>query len=340
MNNPVAEIHFVATHSAAPTYPVMRPASHEKPATMPGDAPIPRLHVVSRVSRREPPGESVSPALTSSADARALFESSLDAIEGAIRFVCHRNRLDPAEAEEFESEVKLRFVEKDYEILRRFQHRSSLRTYLVVVIQRQFLDYRNHLWGKWRSSAEATRLGPVAIALERMLVREGLDLDQAGETLRTNEGVAVSREELAAIASRLPVRIRRSVVGEEALETFAEERQSPEAGVIAGEPSAIGARIRFALAPAVQAFSDQDRLILRLRFQDDLGVADIARALHLDQKPLYRRFESLLRRLREALEAAGIDRDTARDAISRKDVDISLALLGETRAIDRPSNSA
>ena len=45
MNNPVAEIHFVATHSAAPAYPVMRPASHEKPATMPGDAPIPRLHV-------------------------------------------------------------------------------------------------------------------------------------------------------------------------------------------------------------------------------------------------------------------------------------------------------
>ena len=335
MNNPVAEIHFVATHSAAPVYPVMRPASREEPAAMPGDVQPPRLHVVSR---RDLPAESVSPSLASSPNALELFESNLPVIEGAIRFVCHRHRLTAAEAEEFESEVKLRFVERDYDILRRFQHRSSLRTYLVVVIQRLFLDYRNHLWGKWRASAEATRLGPVAISLEQLLVRDGLDLDQACETLRTNEGVTLGRDELAEIAARLPVRTRRSVVGEDALENVVEERQSPEAGVLAGEPGAIGARIRIALAPAVRALSDQDRLILRLRFQDDLGVADIARALHLDQKPLYRRFESLLRRLRDALETAGIDRDAARDAVSRKDVDISLALLGEARAIDGPES--
>ena len=335
MNNPVAEIHFVATQSAAPAYRVIGPASYDEPAAMPGDVHPPRLHVVSR---RDAAAESISLA---PASPRALFESSLPVIDGAIRFVCHRHRLAAAEAEEFASEVKLRFVEKDYEILRRFQQRSSLRTYLVVVIQRLFLDYRNHIWGKWRASAEATRLGPVAMSLERLLVREGLDLDQACETLRTNEGVALGRDELAAIAARLPVRTRRSVVGEEMLEHVVEARPSPEAGAIAGEPDAIGARIRQALAPTVQGFSDQDRLILRLRFQDDLGVADIARALHLEQKPLYRRFESLLRRLRDALEAAGIDRAAARDAVSRKDVDISLALLGEARAIDgRPSDSA
>ena len=87
-------------------------------------------------------------------------------------------------------------------------------------------------------------------------------------------------------------------------------------------------RILDALTTAVQALGDQDRVILRLRFQDGLAVADIARALHLDQKPLYRRFDALLNQLRAALEAAGIDRTEASEIVNRKDVDISLALLG------------
>ena len=83
----------------------------------------------------------------------------------------------------------------------------------------------------------------------------------------------------------------------------------------------------------MRSLSDLDRLILRLRFQDGLAVADIARALHLDQKPLYRRFEELLRRLRAALEAAGIDPVQACELVNRKDVDISLALLGGTPGV-------
>ena len=335
MNNPLAEIQFIASPGAMAACAVMGPATLQESVIsviMPANVPGPRLRVVSP---RDTDGESASADGATSSSARALFESSLPIIAGVVRFVCHRHRLDPEESKEFESEVMLWLVDRDYKIIGRFQHRSSLRTYLVVVIQRLFLDYRNHLWGKWRSSAEAIRLGPVAVRLERLLAREGYDFDQACETLRTNEGVTLSRAELADIAARFPIRTRRSVVGEEALETVAESGGSPDAGALAADPSAIGMQIRRALAPAVQALADQDRLILRLRFQDGLGVADIARALHLEQRPLYRRFESLLRGLRDALEAAGIDRDAAREAVSRKDVDISLALLGEAPAADR-----
>ena len=259
-----------------------------------------------------------------------LFVSNLETVNGILRFVCQRHKLTPTEAEEFGSEVRLRLVENDYEVLRRFQRRSSLRTYLTVVVQRIYLDYRNHVWGKWRPSAEARRLGPIAIRLETLLARDGLRFEQACEALRTNEGVVLTDAELAAIAVRLPLRLRRSVVGEEALQGVAAIESESDAGILSRERQNAARQVVNALSAAVQALQDQDRLILRLRFQENLSVADIARALHLEQKPLYRRFDALLQQLRNALEAAGIDRLAACDIVNRGDIDISLALLWES----------
>ena len=95
-----------------------------------------------------------------SSASEAGFLSNLAIIDRIVRFICRRHKISESEAEDFSSEVRLRLVENDYEVFRRFQHRSSLRTYLTIVIQRIYLDYRNHLWGKWRPSAEARRLGP------------------------------------------------------------------------------------------------------------------------------------------------------------------------------------
>lgn len=332
MNNPVAEISEIAKDGPSAACTPIRPSARRCAAATPARRRTPRLHVMSRRGAR---GDSAPAVASSAANARTLFEANLSNVERVIRFVCHRNRLDAAQAEEFGAEVMLLLVADDCDILRRFQHRSSLRTYLTVVIQRMLLDYRVRLWGKWRPSAEATRLGAVAVRLER-LAHEGCGFDQACETLLTNEGVTLSRAELEAIWVRLPIRTRRSVVGDEMLDTLPQNPDSPDAGIAAQRTHDVGLQIRRALAPAVEELSDQDRLILRLRFQAGMGVADVARALHLDQKPLYRRFEALLRHMREALETAGIDRVAARDAVEHKDVDISLALLRDTSAAPAP----
>ena len=99
--------------------------------------------------------------------------------------------------------------------------------------------------------------------------------------------------------------------------------------ILSRERQAATRRVLSALSGAVQTLGDQDRLILRLKFQEGLGVADIARALHLEQKPLYRRVDALLLQLRAALEAAGIDRLEAVEIVNREDADISLVLLAD-----------
>ena len=55
----------------------------------------------------------------------AMFVSHLDVVESVIRHVCQRQKLSGSDAEEFDSEVKVRLVDHDYEVFRKFQHRSS-----------------------------------------------------------------------------------------------------------------------------------------------------------------------------------------------------------------------
>ena len=136
----------------------------------------------------------------------ALFLSQLAVIERVISFVSSRHHLPGVDADDFGAHVKLKLIEDDYAVLKKFEGRSSLRTYLTVVIQRLFLDYRIAAWGKWRPSAEATRGGEIAILLERLTSRDGYSFDEACELLETNHQVTLPRAELEAMAGRLPGR--------------------------------------------------------------------------------------------------------------------------------------
>src|SRR5262249_45050717 len=155
--------------------------------------------------------------------------------------------------------------------------------------------------------------------LEMLITRDGLSFDHACETLQTNESVTLDRAALEEMAKRLPVRTPRIRVGEEALDGIPHVDMPPDAQVFAASRSASARKIRHAVARAVEALPPQDQLILRLCFYEEFSVADIARTLQLEQKPLYRRLENLLSRLRNALEAAGIDADQARAAVDDRD---------------------
>src|SRR5207247_4910890 len=127
-------------------------------------------------------------------------------IERVVVWVCARRCLRGADAEDFASTVKLRLIEDDYEVLARFEGRSSLKTYLTVVVNRFYLDYQTQRFGKWRSSAEARRLGPVALRLEVLLYRDGLTFEEASGVLRTDMRVTDSVEALYEMKRKLPLR--------------------------------------------------------------------------------------------------------------------------------------
>jgi len=114
--------------------------------------------------------------LMSYALGRRIEPYDMPTIRRIVSSIGRRHRLAPAEVEDFTAEVQLRLISDDYGILRKFQSRCSLRTFLTVVIQRMFLDYRNANWGKWRPSLRSRREGRVAVLFERLTVRDGLIL--------------------------------------------------------------------------------------------------------------------------------------------------------------------
>ncbi len=242
-------------------------------------------------------------------DDESVFLSSLPVINDVVAQVCRRHRLTADESDEFAAEVRLQFIERRYEPLRRFEGRSSLRTYLTVVIQRLFLDYRNRLWGKWRPTAEARRLGPHAIQLERLVIRDGWNVEPATELLKTNYGVNLD-EGLSALCLRLAQRQpSRQVVPESEAADVEGALPPADAHVVRAEHDFLAKRVHAALDRARQTLAPEERLILRMRFDEGVPVADIARALHLNQKRLYRTIEQMLTRLRQRLEADGISKE-------------------------------
>src|SRR5215212_7376883 len=113
-----------------------------------------------------------SRAIGTASNPEAMFLANLSLIDRIIAVTARRNALGGADAEDFGAWTKGRLVEGDYAILRKFNQRSSLATYLTVVITNLLRDYRNSRWGRWRPSAEARRCGPVAVRLEELLYRD------------------------------------------------------------------------------------------------------------------------------------------------------------------------
>ena len=247
-------------------------------------------------------------------EAEHTFVDQLATVDHVTSFIARRHHLSAADAADFASHVRLKLIEGEYAVFRKFQGRSNLRTYLTVVIGRLFLDYRIAAWGKWRPSAEARRGGRIAMLLEQLLIRDRHTLDEACEILAAAHAVTLTRAELADIAARLPVRLRPRFEPVDALAETADARASADASIVAHERESQSARIIQVLKAVMSQLDVQDRLILTMRFEDGRTVAEIALLLRLEQKPLYRRVEALLRRLRTALEQEGIDAGTAMEA--------------------------
>jgi len=241
---------------------------------------------------------------------------NLAVIDRVVAFVCRRHRLERSDCEDFASIVHLKLIEDDYAVLRAYEGRSGFATYISIVVQRAALDYRIRMWGKWHPSAEAKRLGAIAIELEQILHRDGRTIDDALSILAAKHD-DITRDSLIALAAQLPQRApkRRDVDVEEAESVAVTHGGGVEEPLLAEERRRLSERVSSIMSSLIERLPDDDRVILQLRFEGGMTVAQIARALRLDQKLTYRRIERRMRELREELARCGIAADDVRDLI-------------------------
>ncbi len=263
---------------------------------------------------------------TSVGSGRAQFEEHYELIHKTIYGVARRKRLDAESVEEFSGFAFVKMLDDDAAVLRNFEGRSTLKTYLVTVVQRLYLDFQIHRYGKWRPSRRALRLGPLAIDLDRLLHRDGRTLREAADWLRERGFGEHSHDELATLARSFPNQRRRPRL--EQLERA--EEVACDGGVeerlFARDRTRAATRIGTALSRALASLSAEDRLLLRLRFEQELSVRAIATHMGTEARQLYSRFDRLTAILRRALEREGIGKDAAAPLFETWGPDLGLAL--------------
>jgi RNA polymerase sigma factor for flagellar operon FliA len=215
-------------------------------------------------------------------------------------------------------------------VLRKFEGRSSFSTYMTTVIQRLYFQWRVQMWGKWRPSAEAKRLGEKAITLERLLTRDGFTYGEALETLTTGTR-AFTREEVEAIYLRLPERMPRPVLVA-ALAPDAAPTVDAEKELFTAERRKTARAAAAAVDEAMAGMDPESQVILQMRFWNNKKVPEIATALRIEAKRLYKKIDRLLETLRAALEKAGIERETIADLLDRSDHELSFFGGGKSGA--------
>jgi len=266
-----------------------------------------------------------------------LFRANLPLIDRVIGRVCAKGHLFGADAEDFASDVRLELMADDYAILRSWERRSSLPTFLTVVVQRLLINARVRQSGRWHPSNEALRIGPAAVALERLLWRDGRSLAEALPIVRSiNPSLSVKH--LEAMAERLPPRAPRPKAAEVDPDLLV-GRESAEARTSEAEARRVSEHANDVVRRTMASMSLEDRMILRFRFGRGMTIADIARIMDLEQRPLYRRLEASLRGLRTALTAAGIDAGTVADLIGSPFQSMNFDLADEENGGDRLSKS-
>lgn len=270
-------------------------------------SPVPSQH-------RPLPGG--APRLRAAEHYEALLLENLPFIERTVASIARRNALKPWDADDFEGLVKLRLVADDFAVLRKFEGRAKLTTFLTTVIQNLFRDFRIQRWGKWRPSAAAKRIGEIGIQLETLLYRDGFASNEAFQILRDRYDVLASDTELDAIAAQVRPRTNRRFEDDSLLEKLAAPERADQ-NVLDRERRFRTLRAVKALREAVAHLAPEDRLILRLRFCDSLTIRAIADTLELPRRRMYTRLRKLLGDVRVGIENQGVDCEEVLDLLDR-----------------------
>lgn len=257
------------------------------------------------------------------------YSEHSETIEAVLAHIRRRHLLSPDTAEEFSSLARLRLIEGDCAILRKFRGQSTLRTYLTTVLVHLFLDWRNAQWGRWRPSAAARRSGPLATELERLVLRDGREYEEAVEILLSARA-AGSRAECDATWATLKRQPVRKMTTADVLADLPAS-DAPQASVDFQSVEHKAARIAAALRQALRGLDGQEQVILRLTYVNRFTAKQIGAAMHLEAKPLYRRIEQIEAKLGALLVATGLDKDDVLGLFGNAGVDLGEILDEELR---------
>jgi RNA polymerase sigma factor for flagellar operon FliA len=255
-------------------------------------------------------------------NAEAIFLEHLGWIDKMAAFASRRHgRREDADIEDFTSWARMQLMKDDYAVFQSFRGEADWKTFIATVMVRLSIAYSRRQQGRWRASAAAERMGTPAKELEQLVHRDGYTVEQAGLKLRTAGVTDQSDLELArlleSLRTRAPLRPQ-EVADEPALEATESPDRADER-VEEAETRTERSALKAALLRGMSAMSQEERMIVWMHYGEGHTLAHVARALSIEQKPLYRRINKLRDLLRSLLEREGVSSPDVRALLDRED---------------------
>ncbi len=252
-----------------------------------------------------------------------------------INSIAGRRFADDTLAEEAALYVLNRLEEDDYRRLRAFSGRAKFSTYLSSLCIRLLEDFSRKKYGRFRPPAWITALGGIWLFLFQLLCMQRLGVVDAVETVMSKAPHDRSSEEVEDAAWKILERIVHcgSHQGQEVSmedrhderlhpdESVRTKRSSPEKQLLEQERRIFFEMLfntnieqetgcasgRFAWLKNISLnLEGEERLLLKLCFQDDLTVTRAGEMLGLNTNQVHGKLRRLLIRLRNDFDRAGI----------------------------------
>jgi len=251
-------------------------------------------------------------------EARSLFESNLSITDKIIKNYCYRYNITGDEADECNSHVYEKIIDNDYKKIREFKGGSSYKTYITVVISRILIDKKRSS-GRWKPSQKALKMGEEAVILEELVYWKNYSFDQAYNTLTTNHKISIRRDrayEIITLLQRKNVRRAKPRTIELVDNESDNKSTSPDKSVIHKEILKKRDQLDNVIEKIRESLSNEEHLLLRMRFEGNINISKIARVLKKDRSNIDKKLKAILRKFKDETLSRNISMDDIKDIIN------------------------
>lgn len=240
-------------------------------------------------------------------DAEQVLLAHFDFIKATTASICRRYSIFGDDADDVFGEVELRLIRDEYAAIKKCKNWDNPKPFLRVLIGHLALDWMVSQWGgKWRPTAKAKRMGPAAVLLERLILRDGMSRDEAVLTVINTDELTESREELMDMLAKLRLLPRSTTVR---IDDQIDVPSMPEPGdsLVTDEGLSRLEQIFDATRDEVERLGATDKIIIKMKYFDGFTGKQIAETLGETEQWVFRRIYKVMDKIRARLEARGIE---------------------------------
>lgn len=263
-----------------------------------------------------------------------MINEQLDFIEKQSYKIVKLKFADKKTAESAKIEIENRALElsnnvldklkkEDFKILRNFNKKAKITTYLTTIISRQFVDIIRKKMGRSREKDRAKEFGDLGLRIYKDVCIDKNSIQEFYKILQFENSI-ITIEKIEEIVDRIKGKkkydkkdienfpdtpVKKGVIGENGEVLVTEKNKTPESYIFANEQKQI---IDKNLKLILSKLTTEEKLILKLRFYNDKDdkkdiINGIANLLDINKRAVSKKIDKILKKCKNILNENGIE---------------------------------